>query len=189
MMNCEQAREIIELHFGHDELPVGLQDHLAECDSCRTYRGEMMSLSDGLGSDSDTPFSAKDFDRAAAGVAAKIDRRPAVVSYSTKWLRPMLRVAAALVVVGLSYGSYRLGQESIFGADLDTHQTADAEVDRLTTLLEYDVDEEMDEGLIGILIDDYCSAVSYEATASLLDDISEEELEYLMENLEVGELL
>ena len=101
----------------------------------------------------------------------------------------MLRVAAALLVVGLSYGSYQLGLESNLSADLDTFQTEDADGDRLTALFEYDEDEEMDEGLIGILIDDYCSDAAYEATASLLDDISEEELEYLMDNIEVGEWL
>jgi len=189
MMNCEQACELIQLYFGHDELPENLLTHLAECDSCRTYYDEMMSLAGDLGSDTDTPFTAEDFDRAAAGVAERIGRQPTVVFSPAKWLRPMLRVAAVIMVVGLSYGSYRLGLESNFGAGLDTLQTVDTEVDRLTTLLEYDVDEEMDEGLIGILIDDYCSVISYEATASLLDDISEEELEYLTENLEVGELL
>ncbi len=101
----------------------------------------------------------------------------------------MLRVAAVLLVVGLSYSSYRLGVESNSGPNLDTLQTADADVNRLTVLLEYDIDEEMDEDLIGILIGDYCTDASYEATATLLDDITEEELEYLTENLEVGELL
>ena len=189
MINCEQARELVQLHFGSDELPDDLQAHLAECDSCRAYHDEMMNLAGSLGSDTDTPFSAEDLAGAAAGVMERIDRRPTVASYPAKWLRPMLRVAAVLLVVGLSYSSYRLGQESNFGAGLDTLQALNTEADKLTALLEYDIDEEMDEDLIGIVIDDYCRDASYEATASLLDDISEEELEYLTENFEVGELL
>ena len=189
MINCEQAYELIHLHFGSDELPEDLLVHLAECDSCRTYYDEMMSLAGDFGSDVDLPFTAEDIDRAVAGVEDRIDRQPTVVFSPAKWLRPILRVAAVLMVVGLSYSSYQLGLKSNLGDSLDTLQTVDGEVDRLTALLEYDVDEEMDEGLIGILIDDYCSVISYEATASLLDDISEEELEYLTENLEVGELL
>ena len=189
MINCEKAYELIQLHFGYDELPEDLLDHLAKCDSCRTYYDEMMSLAGDFGSDVDLPFTAEDIDRAVAVVEGRIDRQPTVVFSPAKWLRPILRVAAVLMVVGLSYSSYQLGLESNFNAGLDTLQTADAEVDRLAILLEYDADEEIDEGMIGILIDDYCSVISYEATASLLDDISEEELEYLTENLEVGELL
>jgi predicted anti-sigma-YlaC factor YlaD len=189
MMNCESARELIDLYFGHDELPDGLQTHLDQCDSCRIYHDELVRMAGGLGSDSDTPFSIEDLDRAAAGVAQRIDRQPTVVPLSTKWLRPLLRVAAVLLVVGLAYSSYRVGVDSNFSADLDTLQNADAEVDELTILLEYEVEDEMDEDLIGILINDYCADASYEATASLLDDISEEELEYLTENFEVGDLL
>ncbi len=189
MMNCEQAREIIELHFGGDQIPGDLQAHLTECESCRAYYDEMTALARGLGSDIDSPFSAEDFDRATAGAVDRIDRQPVIELRPAGWLRPMLRVAAVLLVVGMSYSSYRMGVESNLGAALDTLQTADADIDRLTVLLEYDTDDELDEDMISILIDDYCTDASYEATTSLLDDISEEELEYLTENFEVGELL
>lgn len=189
MMNCEQARELVDLHFGLDHIPDELQTHLAECESCRSYHEEMTALAAGLESDTDSPFSVEDFDRATAVVVERIDRQSTVASGPSGWLRPLLRVAAVLMVVGLSYSSYRMGVESNLDADLDTLQTAESDVDQLTVLLEYDTDEELDEGMIGMLIDDYCTDASYEATTTLLDDISEEELEYLMENLEVGELL
>lgn len=192
MITCNEAREAVDLHFGLEELPIDLQTHLDECESCRAYHDEMTVFADSLGSDTDIPFSAEELDQAVSDVVERIDNQPTVVSVISpvaNWLRPMLRIAAVLMVVGLSYSSYQLGLESSLGVGTDMLQLADAADDRLNVLLDYDTDSEMDEGLIGILIDDYCADGAYEATASLLDDISAEELEYLTENLQVGELL
>ena len=90
MMTCDHAREAIELYFGLDELPAELQTHLAECDSCRNYHSEMASFAGSLGSDTDTPFTAEDFDRVAAGVAERIDRQPTVISYPARWLQQLI---------------------------------------------------------------------------------------------------
>ena len=48
---------------------------------------------------------------------------------------------------------------------------------------------EMSDGEIQILVNDYMAGRTYEAAGQLLDDLSEEELRYLEENFDVGDLL
>jgi len=101
----------------------------------------------------------------------------------------MIRVAAAVLIVAVSFSVYQLGKYSQTTEAGGVDPSAGYTYGDVVSLWQGDLEEEMDEGLISILIDDYISDGYFEAGEALLGDISEEEMEYLVENFEVGELL
>lgn len=186
MMNCDTARELIELHFGSNDLPQELQFHLSQCNACQIYRTEMTRLVDGLGSDTDLPFSPADFERVAAAVDREISRSGSATVAPIKWLRPMMRVAAAVLIVAASFGLGRLSDDF---DPFDTEAGTSFDNGDVMAIWVGDLADELNDEMVSILIDDYSAAGFFGAGEALLGDISEDEMEYLVKNFEVGELL
>lgn len=185
-MNCDQAREGLELQFGSDDYPAELVKHIDECASCRANEQELTRLIEGQGSHDDFALSEDELARAVESVESRIRPHRQTESISIKWSRPLISAAAAILLLGVSFGAYQLGRDHA-ESEFDVRYTP--EYGSLASVLEADLDEEMDEGLVSILIDDYSAGDFFGAGEALLGDISEEELEYLVENLEAGELL
>jgi hypothetical protein len=180
-MNCEQVREQLELLFGQDELPEEVERHLEGCDACRSHLRELQRLSQQLGADTDFEPSPDDLLRAVAGVEERIKPEEATSIVSVSWLRSLTRVAAAVLIVGMAYTSYMIGRNQ-------AGQPAEIITDTVVTTASAD-SLEMEDYFVSMLIEDYSSDASFEASSMLLDDITEEEMEYLTENLTVGDLL
>ena len=98
-------------------------------------------------------------------------------------MQPLLRVAASLV----AYQVGRRGTTTDTNTAATTHQ--EQEYGALSTLWTSDLEAGMDENLISQLIDDYAQDSYWGAGDDLVGDITEEEYEYLMKDLEVGDLL
>ena len=179
-MKCEKIKEQLDLLFGSDELPEEIQQHLESCEDCRAYHQELRRLSEKLGGDSDFEPSTFDLEKAVAGVGHRIDSQKTPSITPVSWLRQLSRVAAAVLIVGVSYTTYLIGQKQ--------GQEPVARV--VDTVLANTADTvEMDDYFVNMLIEDISSDSYFGAGELLLDDLTEEELEYLTENMTVGDLL
>ncbi|MBU0985215.1 MAG: hypothetical protein KKA42_15175 [candidate division Zixibacteria bacterium] len=181
-MTCEEAREHVELSFGGDELVDGLPEHLAACESCRRFHDELNGLTGQLGSDSDFHFNVED---AVDAVTAQISGRESRPVVNLSWMRYLTRVAAGVVLVAASYVSYQVGSHDLNGTTDPVSVGYVAEVDSWLS----DTTLTLDDETVDILIEDYARRSVYGAGEALLDDLTDDELEYLMENLDVGEIL
>ena len=191
-MTCNEVREILDLSFGNDRLPAELLAHLQDCPDCAAFHAELIDLEIEMGDDTVSPFTPSELERAALAVDAKIQPNTTVTVLPHRWMQPMMRVAAAVVLVAASLVAYQAGRH---GTTTDT-ATATAttsqqseEYGALSTLWASDLEANMDENLISQLIDDYAQDSYWGAGDDLVGDITEEEYQYLMEDFEVGELL
>lgn len=178
-MSCEQVKEQLDLFFGSEKLPEEIEQHLVKCEDCRAYRRELMLLGEKLGMDSDFEPAPPDLEKAIASVEDRIDSETTTI-VPVSWFRQLTRVAAVLLIAAVSYTTYLIGQKH-------GQEPAARVVDTVVTGTADSV--EMDDHFVSILIQDFSSDSYFGAGEQLLDDLTEEELEYLTENMTVGDLL
>ena len=188
-MNCDQAREELELSFGSREPSVEITEHLSKCEVCRSYHEQLTQLVAGLGEDQDIDLSPADIVRAIRGVEQRLTPVLSTPVVSFSWLRPLARFAVAAMIVLVAYGAYELSKTNPDGAVSESDPSVDAGYGSVTAFLQYDDVTEMDDNMVSELIDEYSAGARMGADEALLGDITAEELEYLTKNLEVGELL
>ena len=189
LMNCDQVREELELSFGAGELSDEISRHLTECENCRAYHAELIKLEAGLGDDFDAGFTLAEIEQAVRGVEERIAPVKAKTAVSFGWFRPLVRLAAAAMIVLVAYGSYEFGKSRVDITISESGIMSDSGYGSVTTLLQSDEVTEMDDNMVSVLIDEYSTTSRMGADEALLGDITAEELEYLKENLKVGELL
>jgi len=188
-MNCDQVRAELELSFGTGELSEQISKHLNECESCRAYQAELIKLASNLGDDFDSGFTLAEIEHAVRGVEERIAPVKTKPVISVKWFQPVVRLAAAAMVVLVAYGSYEFGKSRVDNAVSGTEVMSDSGYGGVTALLQSDEVTEMDDDMVSVLINEYSTSARIGADEALLGDITAEELEYLTKNLEVGELL
>lgn len=187
-MNCEQVQELLELQFGSHDLPDELSEHLRDCAICEAYQNELAELEQQFGSDADFVLSEDELNFAVGAVERRTSRSADTNINSLTWFRPLLRVAAVLLVAITFYGTYQFGLEQ---GTTDLSDTAAAVNSNGGSIMSFYLDNdevEIDETMITVLIDNYSDGY-LESGEVLLGDITAEELEYLLDNFEVGELL
>ena len=189
MITCDEAREMLELSFGLEALPAELLTHMQECESCAALHAELFDLATGLGDDTDTVFSSSELERMALAVDAKIQPSTVVPIGARRWMQPMTRVAAAIVLVAASLITYQMGRNTNVIDNPTASVESGYEYGDLSSLWTADLEQSVDENVISILIDDYARDSHWGAGDDLVGDITDEEYQYLMENFEVGELL
>ncbi len=179
-MNCDQVKGQLELFFGSDEMPEEVERHLQSCEACRSHHKDLRQLSERLGVDTDFEPSESDLEAAIAGAESRIESSATSSIVPVSWLSRLSRVAAAVLIVGVSYTTYRIGQSQ-----------APTEVATIINTIEVETADsaEMDDYFVSLLIEDYSSDGFFEAGGLLLEDLTAEELEYLTENMTVGDLL
>jgi hypothetical protein len=187
-MNCEQVQERLELLFGSHDLPDELSEHLRDCAICEACQNELADLEQQLGSDDDFVLSEDDLNFAVRAVERRTNRSTDSNNTSPTWLQPVLRVAAVLLVAIAFYGTYQFGLRQ---DATDLSDTAAAVNSNGGSIMSFYLDNdevEIDETMITVLIDNYSDGY-LESGEVLLGDITAEELEYLLDNFEIGELL
>ena len=190
-MSCSRYQELLLEQFGQRQLDSELQRHLAACPACRTFWNELAGLSGNLGSDDLFSPDEMQVEQLVMQVSQTINRgmqykyaRDHFSFVKNVWVRYIPVAAAAALVLGIAVGGYMAGKTA-FGpekSELVLSQTA------ATDLLS-DGNEELDENAVGTLIYDFATGHTYEAGEWLLDDLTEEELKYLEESFNVGDLL
>ena len=189
LMNCDQVREELELSFGTGKLSNEVSKHLNECENCRAYHAELIDLASNLGDDLDAGFTITEIEQAVRGVEERIAPVKAQRVISLRWFQPVVRLAAAAMIVLVAYGSYEFGKSRVDNAVSGTEVISDSGYGSVTAFLQSDEVTEMDDDMVSVLINEYSTSARIGADEALLGDITAEELEYLTKNLEVGELL
>jgi len=190
-MNCEQAKERLDLAFGLSELGEDLTAHLDGCPDCAAYWSEIRSLVRVLPADED--FFPSDEDRAMAveGVLAELgpDRAPGLLARLRRWWtvswnwRPVpvaatacVALLAALVLIQPNPAP-SLGESEVTTALL------------LTSEADLEAYSEMEESDFESLLEAYNTRLGGLPSEGLLDDLTEDEYEYLLNSFDVGEIL
>ena len=197
-MNCKDVIELLVTGFGFDDLPAELRQHIDQCPDCMALQQELQSIHRKVEQSSEFDFTDAEIENAVAGVEKRLDAD--IVSTITakqnssqfttfaNWLRPMARIAAVVLFVAATYGAYRVGQLQVGtspGIDsLVVSGDGIDESDWLDSNTEY-----MDDAMISTLIDDFSDHGYFEAGEAILDDLTDEEMEYLIENFDVGDIL
>ena len=200
-MNCRLCRDELLLHVGQQVLPDDLVHHLDVCAQCREVCADLKSISARIARDDDfLPFDV-DADEFVADVEKKIARATTDKSPAARHKAPSKRVAwvgwqrylpvaaAVLLVIGISLIGYR---------DDQTYRAADSVESGATTATDEPVSllalyegalDQFDEAMLEVILSDFGEMEYLEASELLLDDLSDEELQYLRENFDVGEIL
>ncbi len=187
-MNCHEIQEMILLHFGH-ELPNEVRDHLERCPDCRTFFEELAAEEEQLGTDELFYPDDEQVERMATQIEVLISSSDSEKSGFEKpqrgiWRRYLPVAAAAVLVLGLIWGAYQSGIR-FFSAPGDS-----STVDSIAWVSQNGGEKtELDENTIEALLYDFTTQNSYEASEWLLDDLTEEELQYLENNFDVRDLL
>jgi len=184
-MNCNDFKDELLLYFGSNDLPEDLSLHIKECDQCREYYEEHRNLSKNIGTDRD--FYPDDFETEILlkQVEDKIDTSSSAPARISSWYGVVGLAASIFLVIGISiFGNFF---KSLPVYD-DNSQSSRLDLESITYATVDESYYEMSDDEIQILVIDYMAGRTYEAAGQLLDDLSEEELRYLEENFDVGDL-
>lgn len=193
-MTCAECKQRLEQSFGQTQLETTLDGHLNDCAECRNYWEQLARLADDLPDDAAFAFNANTIDGLVQAVDRTIglsnDTAPNAKREShdlSPWtLMKLLPAAAALlVVVGVGFGGYFVGRTNLNPAMTTIDQSA-ATLFGSTDANDYD---EPDDPTFEVLLSDFAADRPYDASEKLLDDITNEEMEYLTQNFDVGDLL
>ncbi|MFQ5498142.1 MAG: hypothetical protein ACE5FH_00580 [Candidatus Zixiibacteriota bacterium] len=192
-MTCEEYSDRLLECVGSVNLPSDLAEHLSECEACRNAWTELKRLAESLAADADLSLGDEEIERLSRAVDLRIQQLDAAPTGIPKKLRartfpgwPRLLASAAVIALVLGVGAigYKLGQHSP-PLQAESDSTGSAYVSSVGEVQSSALDESDIEGLLS----DYAQNYSSGASSQLLDDISDDELEYLQTNLNVEGLL
>lgn len=184
-MNCEQIKIDLLESFGEENISAELKEHLDSCSECNAYYHELIALSEFTGSDEDFVLTNQEIDEMVETVDQKINQSEVVANGTksqTLW-RYYLPVAAAVVLVfGLSWmGGLFSGRGTISDSNLaDTIMIASNNTETTENVTGAD---------LAYLINDYSSGVSSADADLVVEEITDEEYEYLAQNFDIGDIL
>lgn len=182
-MNCQQVKDELLLYVGADSIPEDIRKHLDSCTGCRTFWSELTAVAKTIGNDEDFYIGDIELESAVNRVDARIDQleMKKVTDVRSAWFSYVPAAAAVILLVGISLSAYLMG----WFARGDSEAGLSSQDTSWVTIENGDVDIIENSGI------DYVVYQSeYPASAELLyDDLTDEELEYLDENFDVGEIL
>lgn len=187
-MKCQEVQTGLYEQFGVAELPDEVMVHLAECDECRGIWAELQEAGSRFGNADG--FALNDFEanRLLAAVNDGIDaaREQVHAGGAWPWIRWAIPVAAAIVLLlGIAFLGNEAGPDFVSVIDSMLLQDTDTAAETIEMAL-YD---DMDAGTVDVLLEDYSTRPLAEPSGLLLEDLTDDEYEYLAKNFDVGELL
>lgn len=193
-MTCTEYRQELEQSFGQTLTEADTIQHLNSCAECREYWEQLASLAQELPDDSQFHSDDATIDalvqRVEDAIQPSVDIAPITQQESDKvstwtWMRLLPAAAAVLIVVGVGIGGYLLGRN-------DINQTTGIDDQSVAMPLGSidDIDyDEPDGPTFEVLLSDFAADRPFDASEKLLNDITNEEMEYLTRNFDVGDLL
>lgn len=192
-MKCLDCQNELAVRFGA-ELPQALQDHLDACDECRTYWNELFDIQRVLPDDKEFYPSSLDSERLASAVMQSLPSRPPAALHSGRGrladlirglLRPRPLGAAVVSALVLALGLWWVASTPT-GPTMDTSAViAELSSDYISDTTLYEPETET----VALLVDELTVWEPATAARSVLDDISDEEYQYLAKNLTVEDIL
>ena len=185
-MNCNEVKDLIFESFGVQENNEALQKHLSSCEDCRKLYETLSSQAQKFGTDKNFELSESEQANLLEKINADIDQHELnkVIKVEPAWKSYVPMAAAILLVLGVGFISQLIFK---FGNGTETATNQDERVSYVALTVE-DVTEiksiELDE-----FVDQYSSQYDIDDEINMLDDLSEEEYQYLNENLDIGEIL
>lgn len=188
-MTCHECRNELELWVGLADLPEELREHLDACFECKQIWDDLSRLA-GTFAD-DRAFAVTPDERATIlkGINDRIqDKQPTIIS-RLNWLRVAAVAASVIIVAGIGITGYRAqwfgGQAGVSDTTMIAVAQADSQMSNRTSLQEtLDLDED-DYSIMETAID---STVSLD-DADVLENLSDEQMQYLESHLDVRGLI
>ena len=187
MSLSQDTKDRLLEHFGDTDLPDDLTAILKTNPEARAFWDELHALDQGMPEDDAFYLDGADFDTLLERIETEID-----TTVEQKHLRaisrPWYQAAAAAASIALMAVAVMLALDVQNPASntalltTTTSVTTAADSDSITLI-------EPNESTTAALISDFASRQSVEASEWLLDDLTDEEFEYLQENFQVGDLL
>ena len=194
-MNREQLIEQLELQFSRGAISDDLRRAAEKNPEAARVLAELDALGKLMSDLPEEAFTDAEIEDACLHVEHRLSDRPQTVIVPLTWLRTLTRVAAAVLVVAVSYGGLRFGSLTQM-ADTNTSTVAAVTEGSSWSDLFYDTPmtdtlsvADLDENMVDVLIEDYTSKTYFDAPEQLLGDLTDEELKYLEETMTVGEIL
>lgn len=182
-MSCRNYQDRILELFGTDQLPEDIQEHVKSCSECSEFLNSLKDIENTI-SDEAIFFPDKaDTDRIITRVESMIDSREIkkVTSISPIWKTFIPAAAAVLLIVGLGSVTHliRFGDE---GNSADTSNVASI-VSNTNDNENYDADAYSD------ILQGYISENDLVSTDVIFDNMTDDEMKYLEQNFDVGDIL
>jgi hypothetical protein len=172
-------------HFGHQQLPADLAAIVESNPQARAFWDELHALDQALPQDDAFCLDDDDFADMLERVESEIDttvERAHLRAITRPWYQ-VTAVAASIALMAVAVMlALKVQDPASTGMHLTTVAVEQTDNDSITLI-------EPNESTTAALISDYASRRNLEASAWLLDDLTDEEFEYLRKNLEVGDLL
>jgi len=195
-VNCEYVKNELAIHFGRDELPPDVLSHLEGCQECRKNWDELRDMAGAMPTNEAFALEPWELEEAVAIVDRAVARRPLPMAIrfqeaTKRWLRavtdmrPVPAVAAVALVLIISLGTMRF-ELSAPDTDMVLEVLSTSEVSLATT--EDDI-EDPDDAIVEVLLSEFTQPWHGGSAEWLLDDITDDEYEYLLQSMDVGDLL
>lgn len=182
-MNCDQVQEWLELNIG-SELTQEISTHIDHCHECTAFKTELDEISALLESPHDRFPSDLDASELAETTILRLEHKTKVTPL-VSWRNWSTRVATAATVVLVAAGSYWLSNNR--GAT-EPPIASDMNYNDIQVVLP-ESELQPDDATVESLYSGLVNVESSMAADVLLDDLSEDEYDYLQKNFDAGELL
>ena len=195
-MSCEHIKDELAIYFGQEELPQELRTHVEGCQECRAYWNELREMAVVMPGNDAFELEPWELEEAVAMVDRTIAQQPLPLAIrlrtaAQRWLstltdvRTVPAVAAVALVLIVSLGTTRFElsppDPSLAVEVLSTSQV-------YFTATEDEI-EDPDDAAVEALLSDFGQPWHNGTAETLLDDITDDEYDYLLQSLDVGDLL
>lgn len=181
-MNCDKMKNIILESFGDEQISAELKEHLDSCPECKAYFNELNALSGFAGSDEDFGLAPGEVDQMVEEIDHKINQLAPHKKTTPIW-RYYIPVAAAVVLMlGISW----MGGLFSGGGNIANNHLTDS---ILVAINDTDIANDVTGSDLNILIGDYSNGVTTISADQVVDELTEEEYEYLAQNFDIGDIL
>jgi hypothetical protein len=184
-MNCGELRKSICLKMGRLFLSQDEKSHLDSCPGCTKYYEHLVSLEKTLTVAPAPSLTKMEFSKLQSKLDSRINKYhdKALNFYRLSFKYGATMAAILLLVFASFFGKYKF--QDIKPADTDSLLAT------LTIAEDFSAsgDEVIEEPYLDLVIDNYVDNYGFNTSEMLIGDLSDEELEYLKNKINAGDIL
>ncbi|HPM37625.1 MAG TPA: hypothetical protein PK186_08730 [candidate division Zixibacteria bacterium] len=184
-MTCAEVRDMLHESLGADELSGEAAAHLAGCPACRALHEELRATAEGARTAGEFELTDLESARLLARIDGEIERLDEAQRGRTPawlpWLAPAAAAAALILAIALTGDRF----DPRVAVTSDSPATAG----EATAAAEDSLYDDLDEPTVQALLEDVSARPAGEPSNALLDDLTDDEYEYLAKNFDIGDIL